>query len=214
MREKRWSLAAACVGCALAMSAVGAQNARQHGSAPAGAVVLNVIKPSSPGDMHGWNRYLSGIVRQNSQGVSADRTFLYFVPAGGTEAEEARQRQVSTVQDRLAHRVPPGNLIAFGGPDSDASADFVVNAFRNAPADACRGSIVLFIGEPADETRVADAVQASGGTLRFADMSGPTYLLGSASAQAPTPVFILPPPPSAPPPLAPLLQQTAPFRGH
>lgn len=211
MRKKRLSLALVSVGCALVMSAADAQQGQASGSTPAmgsgtaaSSQVAHVDKPTSPRETRAWANYLSGIVRQNSQGVSANRTSIYFVPAGSdSDAAPARQRQLANVQQVLSRGVRPGNLLAFGGPDSGASADLVVNAFRNLPAGSCQGSVVLFMGAPADQARVAAAVQASGATPRFADTSGPMYLLGNTSAQAPPTMFILPPPPPPPMPVTP-----------
>lgn len=170
----------------------------------ASSQVDHVDKPASPRATRAWANYLSGVVRQNSQGVSANRSSIYFVPAGNdSDASEARQRQLANVQEALARGVRPGNLIAFGGPDSGASAELVVSAFHNMPAGSCQGSVVLFMGAPADQARVAAAVQTSGATVRFADTSGPMYLLGNASAQAPPTMFILPPPPAQPMPVTP-----------
>jgi hypothetical protein len=208
MRMKRLSLALASVGCALAMSAAVARQEQAAGSMPPAssgtAQVAHVDKPASPQATRAWASYLSGVVRQNSQGVSGSRSAIYFVPAGSdSDASDARQRQLANVQQALSRGVRPGNLIAVGGPDSNASADLVVSAFRTMPAGSCQGSVVLFMGAPADQARVAAAVQASGATARFADTSGPMYLLGNASASAPPTLFILPPPSSQPAPLAP-----------
>ena len=219
MRMKRLSLALASVGCALVMSAVAARQDQASGSNQAGsnqaqstpamnsgapAQVDHVDKPASPHATRAWASYLSGVVRQNSQGVGGSRSAIYFVPGGDdNEASEARERQLANVQQALSRGVRPGNLIAFGGPDSHASADLVVSAFHGMPAGSCQGAVVLFMGAPADQARVAAAVQTSGATARFADTSGPMYLVGNSPAQAPPAIFILPPPSSQPAPVAP-----------
>jgi hypothetical protein len=215
MRTKRLSMALAGAGCALAMSVAAAQQGRASGAMPAtnGAATdsqvahvddAHVDKPASPRATRAWASYLSGVVRQNSQGVSASRSSIYFVPAGSdNDAQQGRESQLANVQQALSRGVRPGSLLAFGGPDSAASADLVVSAFHNLPAGTCQGSVVLFMGAPADQARVAAAVQASGATARFADTSGPVYLLSDASAQAPPTLFILPPPSPQPMPVTP-----------
>jgi hypothetical protein len=214
MRMKRLSLALASIGCALAMSAVAARQDQASGANQAQptsamnngapAQVGHVDKPASPHATRAWASYLSGVARQNSQGVNGSRSAIYFVPAGDdNDASEARQRQLANVQQALSRGVRPGNLIAFGGPDSNASADLVVSAFHGMPAGSCQGAVVLFMGAPSDQARVAAAVQPSGATARFADTSGPMYLVGNGPVQAPPAMFILPPPSSQPAPVAP-----------
>jgi hypothetical protein len=66
--------------------------------------------------------------------------------------------------------VLPGNLLAFGGPDSAKTADFVISAFGKAQPGTFKGVIVLFIGDEADHQRVEDAIKPSGATFRFVQM--------------------------------------------
>ena len=128
-------------------------------------------KPASPTDKAGWKKYLVAIVKQNLDGMTAKRPYLYFIPAGDDdEALSQRMNQLSNVQDVVARTVLPGNLMAFGGPDSATTADFIVQAFQNAEKSAFKGVIVLFIGDKADEQRVVDALAPSGATVRFVQM--------------------------------------------
>ncbi|HTV84972.1 MAG TPA: hypothetical protein VME63_06185 [Dyella sp.] len=235
MRDKHLPLAVTWIGCmlrpvypigvalALVMSAAAAAQPGDP-SAPGSAMasgaaesstVMTVTKPASPRQTRAWAAYLSGIVRQHSQGITATRSTIYFIPAGAdTDAASARERQLANVEEALSGRLRPGNLIAFGGPDSRESADFVASAFQHAPPGACQGSVILFMGSPSDQAKVAAATQASGATLRFADTSGPTYLLSSASAQAPTPMFIVPPASVPPVPPMPAGSPTQPASMH
>jgi hypothetical protein len=74
------------------------------------------------------------------------------------------------VQDTVARGVLPGNLLAFGGPSSAATSEFVVDAFKNANPGSFKDVIVLFIGDKADEQKVEDALKPTGATFRFVEM--------------------------------------------
>ena len=63
----------------------------------------------------------------------------------------------------------PGNMLAFGSPDSAKMADLIVTAFTGAEPDALKGSQVLFIGKPADSDRVKAAVEAAGAKYIFVE---------------------------------------------
>ena len=63
----------------------------------------------------------------------------------------------------------PGNLLAFGSPDSAKMGDLVVAAFTGAKPDALQGSQVLFIGKPADRDRVKAAAEAAGAKFIFVE---------------------------------------------
>mgnify|MGYP001552894608 CR=1 FL=1 len=70
----------------------------------------------------------------------------------------------------MARGVLPGNLLAFGGPDSTKTADLVVAAFKDAKPGSFKDVIVLFIGDKAHEQRVTDALKPTGATIRFVVM--------------------------------------------
>jgi len=70
----------------------------------------------------------------------------------------------------VARGVLPGNLMAFAGPVSATTADLVVAAFKDAKPGTFKGVIVVFIGDQADQQRVADVVNPSGATFRFVQM--------------------------------------------
>lgn len=206
MRSRVLALAIACAGLTLTAASVKAQAISPSASTSAsnGQSQAFVTKPSDPGDYRGWEAYLVGIVRQNSQGMTADHSYLYFIPSGNdSDGADARQRQSSNLKDTVARDVLPGNLLAIAGPDSRVTADVLINAFSGAPADSYKGVIVLFIGIIADKPRVFDALRASGATLRFIDMSDSVYPIRPLAAGVPTAHFIRPPPPPPPAPPAP-----------
>jgi hypothetical protein len=63
--------------------------------------------------------------------------------------------------------VLPGNLLAFGGPNSSKTGDFVIAAFKDAKPGSFKGVIVVVIGDQADQQRVEQALQPTGATVRY-----------------------------------------------
>jgi hypothetical protein len=160
--------ALALTGC-LALTACNNQsndNQQQQAAAPA-----QVTKPTDPNDAKGWNAYLGQIVTQNMQGMTAPQPYAYLVPAGDSDdAKDARDRQLSNVQDIVARGILPGNLVAIGGPDSGKTGDMVTDAFKDAKAGSMKGVIILVIGDKADEQRVDDVLKPTNATVRFVQM--------------------------------------------
>lgn len=154
----------ALTGC-LALSAC--NNQAQDGQQQA-QQTQQVTKPSDPNDSKGWNAYLGQIMQKNMQGMSAPQPYAYMIPAGDSDdAKDSRDRQLSNVQDIVARGVLPGNLLAFGGPDSGKTADLVTTAFKDAKAGALKGVIIVVIGDKADEQRVTDVLKPTDATIRY-----------------------------------------------
>jgi hypothetical protein len=128
-------------------------------------------KPTDPTDAKGWNTYLGQLVQSNLQGMKANQPYAYMVTAGNTDESKAQNaRQLQSVQDTVARGVLPGNLLAFGGPVSATTGDFVITAFKGANAGSFKDVIVLFIGDKADQQRVADTLKPTGATFHFVEM--------------------------------------------
>ena len=128
-------------------------------------------KPTDPNDAKAWNAYLSQIVQKNMQGMSANQPYAYLVKAPvDDEAKAQNERQLQGIQDTVARGVLPGNMLAFAGPDSVATADLVIAAFKDARPGSFKDVIVLFIGDKADEQRVSDVLKPTGATIRFVVM--------------------------------------------
>jgi hypothetical protein len=127
-----------------------------------------VTKPTDPNDSKAWNAYLGQIMQKNMQGMSAPQPYAYMIPAGDTdEAKDSRDRQLSNVQDIVARGVLPGNLLAFGGPDSGKTADLVTTAFKDAKPGSLKGVIIVIIGDQADQQRVNDVLKPTDATIRY-----------------------------------------------
>ncbi|GAB3781878.1 hypothetical protein [Dyella agri] len=130
-----------------------------------------VAKPTSIADAKGWNAYLGQLVQKNLQGMAAQAPYPYLVTPGQTADDKAQNdRQLQNVQDAVARGVLPGNLMAFAGPVSATTADLVVAAFKDAKPGTFKDVIVVFIGDKADEQRVAGVVNPTGATFRFVQM--------------------------------------------
>lgn len=135
------------------------------------APVQQVARPTSPTDTAGWKAYLVQMVTKNMEGMTANQPYMYYVPAGTDDASvQARQRQLDNVSGTVARGVLPGNLMAFGGPDSSQTAQMIITAFKDAQPGSFKGVIVLYVGDKADAQGVAQALQPSAATFRFVQM--------------------------------------------
>ncbi|HMB44080.1 MAG TPA: hypothetical protein VKM00_09450 [Luteimonas sp.] len=155
---------------ALALSLTGCKDeAAAQKAAPAA-----LVAPTNSDD-NAWKAYLGQVVAQNMLGVT-DRVYPYYLPAnsstptpGDTENHSQYDRQLQNVSDVVARTVLPGNMLAFGSPDSAKMGDLIVAAMTGAKPDALKGSQVLFIGKAADNDRVKAVVQAAGGKYIFVE---------------------------------------------
>ncbi len=110
-------------------------------------------------------------MQNNIQGMTANRPYAYLVPAGNAGSIiSQRQRQLDSVTGVVLRGVTPGNLLAFGGPSSTATANLMISAFKQAQPGSMKGVIVLFIGDKADKARVAAVVKPTDATYRFVQM--------------------------------------------
>ena len=127
--------------------------------------------PVAGADDAAWQKYLVSVVTRNMQGVKTNHPFMYYVPGGDSpDADDARKSQLDNVGTTVARGVLPGNMLAFGGPDSKLTADLIVEAFANANDGSFKSVVLLFAGASADEQRVKDAIAKSGAELRFVEM--------------------------------------------
>ncbi|HWU51886.1 MAG TPA: hypothetical protein VN153_03635 [Tahibacter sp.] len=143
---------------------------KKEEAAPA-PVAVEVKMPTNATDRNAWKAYLVDVVKRNMAGVTSNRPYMYFVPAGEDQAaQDERINQLQNVQTIVARTVLPGNMLAFGGPDSKLTGDLIGDAFKDAKAGAFKDVIVLFVGAAADQQRVQDIVAPSGATYRFVEM--------------------------------------------
>jgi hypothetical protein len=145
--------------------------AKAAADAAAAEAAKPVPLPAAGADDAAWQKYLVSVVTRNMQGVKTNHPFMYYVPAGDSqEAQDARKSQLDNVGTTVARGVLPGNMLAFGGPDSKLTADLIVDAFANANDGSFKSVVVLFAGAAADQQRVQDAIAKSGAELRFVEM--------------------------------------------
>jgi hypothetical protein len=150
---------------------LGGCNKEQAQEQAANAQPEVVSMPTNATDKAAWKKYLVSVVMQNMQGVKTTRPYVYFVPTGDDEAAQAdRDNQLSNVQTVVARGVVPGNMLAFGGPDSATTADLIIESFASANEGSFKDVVVLFVGSPADQQRVADALAPSAADYRFVEM--------------------------------------------
>lgn len=130
-----------------------------------------VAVPAADADKSQWRAYIIDVVQRNLEGVTSRRPFVYFIPAGDADEDIAdRINQLDNVQTVVARTVLPGNMLAFGGPDSSITAEFVIDAFADAGVGSFNDVVVLVIGDPADEEQVREALDASDAKVRFVSM--------------------------------------------
>ncbi len=147
-------------------------NKEENKAADAAAeqVAESVPKPTDANDKAAWRKYLSNVVTNNMQGVKSTRPYMYFVPAGDDEAtQNDRTNQLDNVKLTVARGVLPGNMMAFGGPDSTKTAELAIEAFKDAAPGSFKDVVVMFVGAPADAEGVKQALAASGADVRFVE---------------------------------------------
>jgi hypothetical protein len=158
---------------ALALCACGQSDEEKQKAAEAAAAAeaaKPVPVPAPTADKAAWQKYLTNVVTRNMQGVKTNSPFMYYVPAGdSSDILDARNNQLNSVSDAVARGVLPGNMMAFGGPDSKTTADLIVEAFKDAQGGAFKDVIVLFIGAPGDLDSIKQALSSSGADVRFVE---------------------------------------------
>lgn len=162
----------ALIPVALMLSALvlsGCQKEEEVAAAP-----VELTAPASTDDAE-WKAYLGQVIGRNQEGVT-DRVFSYYLPVGSDVPAEGDQdgktmfdRQLENVTMVVQRTVLPGNMLAFGSPDSTKIADLVVMSFTDADPSALAGSQVLFIGNTEDRERVKAAVEAAGAKFVFVE---------------------------------------------
>ena len=168
MFTKRLSLMILASMLAFGLSAC---NKEEAATAPVEEVAEVVALPAADAAPTEWKKYLAAVVMQNMQGVKTNRPYMYFVPGGdGGKAILDRSNQLDNVSITVARGVLPGNMLAFGGPDSKITADLIADSFENAGAGTFKDVTVLFVGAQADSDRVKETLASSGATYRFAEM--------------------------------------------
>jgi len=135
------------------------------------APAVALVTPKTTDDKE-WKPYLQQVISQHMEGVT-DRVYPYYLPANNMVVESDGRtpfdRQSENVTTVISRTVLPGNMLAFGSPDSAKMADLILSAFSGAKPDALKGSQVLFIGKAEDSARVQAPIEASGAKYIFVE---------------------------------------------
>ena len=136
---------------------------------PAAAAAL---RAPATNDDKAWKAYLGQVIGSHTEGVT-DRQISYYLPANSAEVEADGRSKYDRLSEgvtaAISRTVLPGNMLAFGSPDSAKMADLITSAFSGARADALKGSQVLFVGKPEDSARIQPAIEASGAKYIFVE---------------------------------------------
>jgi hypothetical protein len=137
---------------------------------PVAEVAKVAPMPTNAADKSAWKQYLVSVVTANMEGVKTNHPYMYFVPAGDDDATKSdRQNQLDNVKTVVSRGVLPGNMMAFGGPDSKTTATLITDAFKDVQGGAFKDVIVLFIGAPGDVDAIKQALASSGADVRFVE---------------------------------------------
>ncbi len=134
-----------------------------------------LVLPRDATDKAAWQKYLvaqvTRFMRENPTLVKTNHPYMYYVPTGdGADQQNSRKDQLENVKTTVGRGVLPGNLMAYGGPDSSLTADLIVEAFKEAGEGTLKGVVVLFVGAKADFDRVKEAVAKSGADYHYAEL--------------------------------------------
>lgn len=145
--------------------------AKKAAAAKAAQPTAPVAMPTDAKNVDAWKAYLKDVVIRNMDGVQTRSPYMYFVPSGeDADIKSARENQLGNVQTVVARGVLPGNMMAFGGPDSKATADLILSAFQGAKAGSMKNVRFLFIGTTDDSARVKAVVDPTGVDFRNVEM--------------------------------------------
>jgi hypothetical protein len=169
MFNKRLSIMIAASTLVLSLSACSKDEAPAADATQQVAEVITVPPAGSP--PADWKKYLAAVVTENMQGVKTNHPYMYFVPGGDDgKAVVDRSNQLDNVTVTVQRGVLPGNMLAFGGPQSSVTADLISDSFKEAGPGTFKDVTVLFVGAQVDSDRVKEALAPSGATYRFAEM--------------------------------------------
>ena len=151
---------------ALTLVAITACNKKEEAAAPVAAAPVVLTAPAA-GDNQAWKLYLVNVAKQNMEGIR-NSPYMYYLPAAtAADFEDQYTRQLDNVSDTVARGVLPGNMLAFGSPESTRMGDLIVEAFKSAEPASMKDVRVLFIGGAADSERAKAAIEPSGATFVF-----------------------------------------------
>lgn len=139
-----------------------AKPAASETAAPATALVA---PPAD--DERAWKLYLVNVAKSHLDGIRSS-PYMYYLPSAAAEDfQEQYERQRDNVAGAVFRGVLPGNMLAFGSPESGRMADLIVDAFEGVSPGSMKDVRVLFIGAPEDLDRVKAAIEPTGANVVF-----------------------------------------------
>jgi hypothetical protein len=111
-----------------------------------------------------WNKYMNAVIKPHFIKGETMRVWPYLVIPSETE-ENARK--LDALRQSVVNGLQAGQLFVYLGPDSTATADLILEGFKEAKPDSLTRSTLLFVGKRADEERVKTVVAASGMSFKF-----------------------------------------------
>lgn len=156
--------------CLAALALSACDGSKDAAEPAAEQVVAAPLTAPAGADNKAWRDYLISVAKQHMKGIR-NNPYMYYLPSmQDPEFEEKYMRQLETVESVVARTVLPGNMLAFGSPESGRMADLVETAFTEwAEENAFQGVRVLFIGNAEDRERVEAAVKPSGAEFVFVE---------------------------------------------
>lgn len=113
-------------------------------------------------DRQAWLAYLSDVVSRNMGGIQ-NQPFVYMVPSAALpDFADQYERLLEKAKSDVARGIITGNLLAYGGYNSDKVAELVEASFKDVQPNSMKGVKVLFIGKASEDARVKAAVTPAG----------------------------------------------------
>lgn len=156
----------------IGLGLAGCGQQEQQAAAPAQQQAAEELTaPADANDSRAWKLYLTNVVKQNMPQRMRSSPFMYYLPSSTTEDFQGEyERQLDNVAGTVERGVLPGNMLAFGSPESAKMADLIVESFATASPGSFNGVRVLYIGKAEDSERVATAVGPSGAEYVFVEV--------------------------------------------
>lgn len=152
----------------LGLAACGQQEQQAEQAA---APKVELVAPTDINDERAWRLYLVEVTKQNLPERLRSSPFMYYLPPTTRENFDAEyDSQLDNVSSTVARGVLPGNMLAFGSPESARMADLIVEAFKDASPGSFDKVRVLFIGKAEDSERVREGLVASGAEYVFVEI--------------------------------------------
>jgi len=127
-------------------------------------------RPDASADENTWGLYLAEQGKLHGKDVGM-RPYIYVIPAGDSVAAHTRrQEETDSVAHSIGPILMPGGMLILGGPDAKQTTAFITELAKQLKGDSMKGIVVMVVSDNAEQDSVANALKASGATLRFVAM--------------------------------------------